>query len=130
MGEVLDCVVVGGGPGGLTAAIYLGRFRRRFVVLDAGDSRLDWIPSATTIRVSRRRPGPELLARMQTQARTYGAEIRHAKAVAAIRDAQGVVHRAHQRRRRTAGEEPAAGHRRDRQRAGDPGGSTSWSGGG
>ncbi|HXL68459.1 MAG TPA: FAD-dependent oxidoreductase, partial [Xanthobacteraceae bacterium] len=39
MAQALDCIVVGGGPAGLTAAIYLARFHRRFVVVDAGDSR-------------------------------------------------------------------------------------------
>jgi thioredoxin reductase (NADPH) len=39
-----DCLIVGGGPAGLTAATYLGRFRRRVIVVDAGESRAKWIP--------------------------------------------------------------------------------------
>ena len=35
----LDCIIIGGGPAGLTGAIYLGRFRRRILVIDAGKSR-------------------------------------------------------------------------------------------
>jgi thioredoxin reductase (NADPH) len=71
-----DCVVVGAGPAGLTAAIYLGRFRRDVRVIDAGASRAARIP------LSRNRPGfPEgvrgrdLLARMRQQAEKYGAII-------------------------------------------------------
>lgn len=91
MSDVLDCVVVGGGPGGLTGAIYLGRFLRRFVVLDAGDSRLDWIPvSHNHPGFPDGAPGRELLARMQEQARRYGAEIKPTKAVSATRDEQGL----------------------------------------
>lgn len=39
-----DAVVVGGGPGGLTGAIYLARFRRRVLLIDAGHSRAVKIP--------------------------------------------------------------------------------------
>ena len=38
-GRPWDCVIVGGGPAGLSAAIYMGRFRRRTLVVDAGDGR-------------------------------------------------------------------------------------------
>ncbi|WP_442579303.1 NAD(P)/FAD-dependent oxidoreductase [Mesorhizobium sp. ASY16-5R] len=41
---VCDCLIIGGGPAGLTAATYLGRFRRRVIVVDAGESRAKWIP--------------------------------------------------------------------------------------
>src|ERR687894_1351376 len=63
-----DAIVIGGGPGGLTAAIYLARFRRRFLLIDAGQSRAQWIPR------SHNHPGfpdgvggVELLERMRAQ---------------------------------------------------------------
>lgn len=72
----MDCLVVGAGPAGLTAAIYLARFRRDFLVIDGGASRASCIP------VSHNHPGfpegiagPELLARMRHQAERYGAKV-------------------------------------------------------
>jgi thioredoxin reductase (NADPH) len=41
---VYDALIIGGGPGGLTAAIYLRRFRRSVILIDKGHSRLGWIP--------------------------------------------------------------------------------------
>jgi len=36
-----DCVIVGGGPAGLSAAVYMGRFRRSTLLIDSGEGR--WI---------------------------------------------------------------------------------------
>lgn len=47
--EPLDCLVIGGGAAGLTAAMYLGRFRRRVLVIDAGRSRLWMIPKSRNV---------------------------------------------------------------------------------
>jgi len=73
---MLDCLVVGGGPAGLTAAIYLARYRRRFRVVDAGDSRASWIPlSHNHAGFPEGVSGDELLSRMRAQAERYGAVI-------------------------------------------------------
>ena len=73
---VLDCLIIGGGPAGLTAAIYLARFHLDILVVDSGKSRALWIPCT---RNHAGYPdgieGKELLRRMREQACKYGAKI-------------------------------------------------------
>ncbi len=44
MEKLLDCLIIGGGPGGLTAGIYLKRYRRTITIIDNGLSRAETIP--------------------------------------------------------------------------------------
>ncbi|MEJ7669065.1 MAG: NAD(P)/FAD-dependent oxidoreductase [Casimicrobiaceae bacterium] len=72
----IDCLIVGGGPVGLTAAIYLGRFRRNTLVIDAGGSRASLIPTSHNYPgfptgIS----GKDLLLRLRAQALRYGAGV-------------------------------------------------------
>ena len=83
---ILDCLVVGAGPAGLTAAIYLARYRRNFLVLDSGASRAAWIPlSHNHPGFPDGIPGVELLQRMRAQAERYGAAVRAAAPVSGLR---------------------------------------------
>lgn len=74
--EVTDCAIIGCGPAGLTAAIYLARFLRRVTVFDGGKSRASWIPkSHNHAGFPCGIEGRELLARMRQQAEQFGANI-------------------------------------------------------
>ena len=71
-----DCLVIGGGPAGLTAAIYLVRYHLSLKVVDAGKSRASWIPCTHNhAGYPGGINGKELLARMREQAQMYGASI-------------------------------------------------------
>jgi len=83
-----DCIIVGGGPAGLTAATYLARYRRKVVVIDADDSRAAQIPESHNHPGFSGIAGPDLLKRMREQAKRYGADLRGGK-VTALRKAKG-----------------------------------------
>ena len=73
---ILDCLIVGGGPAGLTAAIYLSRFHLDIMVVDGGKSRAAWIPCTRNVSgFPEGIEGTELLQRMRDQACNYGAKI-------------------------------------------------------
>jgi thioredoxin reductase (NADPH) len=71
-----DCLIIGAGPAGLTAATYLARFKRHVSIVDAGSSRARYIP------VSHNVPGfpfgiagIELLAKLREQAQHFGVRV-------------------------------------------------------
>ena len=88
--QIWDAIIIGGGPAGLTAAIYLGRFRRKVLVIDSGESRVWRIPK------THNHPGfpggiegPELLKRIRAQAEDYGAEFRKGQVTELTREEGG-----------------------------------------
>jgi thioredoxin reductase (NADPH) len=69
-------VIVGGGPAGLVTALYLARFRRRVVVIDARSSRASLIPRSHNYPgFPEGIAGTDLLSRLREQTLRYGAEI-------------------------------------------------------
>ena len=80
-----DCIIIGAGPAGLTAAIYLARFHLSIRLFDCGSSRAALIPRTHNHAgypggIS----GTDLLARMREQAEEFGA-VREAVEVTALR---------------------------------------------
>jgi len=75
---MLDCLVIGAGPAGLTASIYLARFHLRIAVIDAGESRARLIPRTRNhAGYPGGIPGAVLLDRMRAQAAEFGVQVRH-----------------------------------------------------
>jgi thioredoxin reductase (NADPH) len=74
--EVDDCIIIGAGPAGLTAAIYLARYYLTIRLFDCGTSRASWIPTSHNhAGFPDGINGNELLARMRAQAEKYGAVV-------------------------------------------------------
>ena len=81
--EIDDCIIIGAGPAGLTAAIYLARYHLSIRLFDSGESRAGWIPTSHNhAGYPEGINGKDLLNRMYRQAMQYGA----------IREDKRVVH--------------------------------------
>src|SRR4051794_18966357 len=71
-----EVIIVGGGIGGLSAAIYLGRAKRDTLVIDAGKSMARWEPDVENyLGFPEGISGAELLRRARQQARRYRVTI-------------------------------------------------------
>jgi len=71
----LDCLIIGGGPAGLTAANYLARFRRNALLVDEGHSRALLIPETHNYPGFLGISGKDLLASLREQAERHGAQL-------------------------------------------------------
>lgn len=89
--NVFDAVIVGAGPAGLTAAIYLHRFQRNVLLVDAGSSR--------ALKITRSHncpgfpdgiPGAELIARLRQQLQRFGGDVLATEVQAALLDSDGL----------------------------------------
>jgi thioredoxin reductase (NADPH) len=88
--DLLDCLIVGGGAAGLTAAVYLGRYRRSAIVVDDGRSRLAMIPrTRNLIGFPDGVEGRELLRLLREQATKFGVPLRQGTVARIARQPDG-----------------------------------------
>lgn len=89
MSDIADCLIIGGGPAGLTAAIYLARYRRSTLLIDAAESRAALIPVSHNYPGFKGIGGPELLARLREQAALYSTEMEQGRVTKLRHDRPG-----------------------------------------
>ncbi len=76
MNDPFDCLIVGAGPAGLTAGIYLGRYLRKVLILHDDKSRAALIPSSHNFPgFPSGINGLEFLETLRQQACQYGAQV-------------------------------------------------------
>lgn len=75
LGGMHNVVIVGGGPAGLSAAIYLGRAKRKVLVVDSNETMCRWEPHIDNyLGFPESISGEELLKRGRQQAQRYEIE--------------------------------------------------------
>jgi thioredoxin reductase (NADPH) len=90
--EADDCIIIGAGPAGLTAAIYLARFLLNIRLFDSDDSRASWIPRTHNhAGYPEGIAGADLLRRMRDQAERFGAVREEATVTAIDRDGDDFI---------------------------------------
>ncbi len=89
--DMWDVIVAGGGPAGLSAALMLGRARRRVLVIDAGSPRNRFAGHMHGVLGQEGVPPAEFLERGRAEATSYGVQF-VAGSVERVEHAQGGLH--------------------------------------
>jgi thioredoxin reductase (NADPH) len=76
---LLDCIVIGAGPGGLQACIYLGRYNFRAMLIHIPGGRTGYAKHIENYLGLRAVSGPDLLKTGLAQAESFGIAIERAK---------------------------------------------------
>lgn len=72
---IYDCIIVGAGPGGLQAAIYLGRYNRNVLLIDRGGGRTSHARHIENFLTQKAISGSELIALGLEQAKSFNVVV-------------------------------------------------------
>jgi thioredoxin reductase (NADPH) len=73
--RVYDCIIIGAGPGGLQAAIYLGRFNRKVLLIDRGGGRTRHAKQVENFLTHKSISGNDIIDSGLEQARNFNVRI-------------------------------------------------------
>jgi thioredoxin reductase (NADPH) len=73
--KVYDCIIIGAGPGGLQAAIYLGRYNRKVLLIDRGGGRTWHARRIENFLTQKAISGKEIIQLGMEQAKSFNVEI-------------------------------------------------------
>lgn len=90
-GRFYDVIIAGGGPGGIQAAINLGRYRWKTLVIDRGKARTFFVPKyMNVVGYPEGIAGRDLLEVGKSQAQIYGVEFLTKVVTKAAKDEDGL----------------------------------------
>ncbi|MBI5204958.1 MAG: NAD(P)/FAD-dependent oxidoreductase [Nitrospirae bacterium] len=72
---IYDCIIIGAGPGGLQAAIYLGRYNRNVLLIDRGGGRTQHAKHIENFLTQKAISGEEIIKTGLEQARSFNVEV-------------------------------------------------------
>jgi len=84
--EVYDCIIIGAGPGGLQAAIYLGRFNRTVLLIDRGAGRTTHARRIENYLTQKTISGSDIIRIGMEQATNFGVKIIKEEVLSVIRN--------------------------------------------
>ncbi len=73
--KVYDCIIIGAGPGGLQAAIYLGRYNRDVLLIDRGGGRTSHAKHIENFLTQKLISGKDIVEAGIAQARGFGVNV-------------------------------------------------------
>jgi thioredoxin reductase (NADPH) len=89
--NVHDCIVIGAGPGGLQASIYLGRYNRDVLVIDRTGGRTWHAKHIKNVLAQHEIPGSEIISRGREQAERFQVKIERASVVSVRKEEVFIV---------------------------------------
>ena len=84
--KVHDCLIIGAGPGGLQAAIYLGRYSRDVILIDRGGGRTYHARAIENFLSQKVITGKEIIAIGMEQAGSFGVRIERARVTKVLKN--------------------------------------------